>query len=147
MTKPKRKDAETIWEVDDKLWKRVSPLLVIDKPRKKSGRPRKDDRTILNGVIWLARTGSQWSALPREYGAKSTVHDRLQEWVSHGAFRAVWLLLLEEFDDLEGIDWIWEAADGCLTKAPLGKKGLRARRKASGGIRPTGESSVSSGTC
>ena len=53
-----------IWEVDDALWADLQPLLVIDKPRKKPGRPRNDDRPIFNGLIWLARTGAQWEELP-----------------------------------------------------------------------------------
>ncbi|HET6232482.1 MAG TPA: transposase, partial [Longimicrobiaceae bacterium] len=97
-----------------------------------SGRPRKSDRQILNGLIWLARTGAQWSALPREFGAKSTVHDRFQEWIRHGVFARAWAVLLEAYDDLVGIDWTWQAADGCIVKAPLGKRGLTARRKPRG---------------
>jgi hypothetical protein len=55
----KPKDDPTIWEVDDALWAQLQPLLVITKPRKKSGRPRSDDRPIFNGLIWLARNGGQ----------------------------------------------------------------------------------------
>jgi len=128
----KAKDDPTIWEVDDALWERIKPLLVIHKVRKKPGRPREDDRRLLNGLIWLARTGAQWVEIPRRYGAKSTVHDRLVEWVEAGVFERAWALLLQEFDALEGIDWTWQAADGCIVKAPLGKKGLMARRKRPG---------------
>lgn len=139
MTTPKPKDDPTIWEVDNALWERVQPLLIIHKFRKKPGRPRVDDRKILNGLIWMARTGAQWSHLPRQYGAKSTVHDRLQEWVEADVFEKTWALLLQEFDGLEGIDWTWQAADGCIVKAPLGKRGLMARRKRPGATPPTGE--------
>lgn len=137
MTKPKAKDNPTIWVVDDELWKRIQPLLVIHKVRKKPGRPRSDDRRILNALIWLARTGSQWSAIPEELGPKSTVHDRFQEWVESGAFEKAWALLLQEFDGLEGINWTWQAADGCIVKAPLGKRGLMARRKRPAATPPT----------
>ena len=136
----------TIWTVDDALWERIAPLLVIDKVRKKPGRPRNSDRQILNGLIWLARTGAQWDALPREFGAKSTVHDRFQEWIQHGVLERVWALLLEEYDGLEGIDWTWQAADGCIVKAPLGKKGLTARRKPRDATRRTGARADASGT-
>jgi transposase len=129
----------TIWEVDDALWERIQPLLVIHKVRKKSGRPRSDDRPILNGVIWMARTGAQWSEIPSRFGAKSTVHDRFQEWVVAGVFEKVWALLLREIDALAGIDWTWQAADGCIVKAPLGKRGLMARRKRRVATPPTGE--------
>ena len=51
-------DDPTIWRVDDVLWAQREPVLRVDKPRKKPGRPRRDDRAIFDGLIWLARTGS-----------------------------------------------------------------------------------------
>ncbi len=146
MTTPKAKDDPTIWEVDDALWERIQPLLIIHKVRKKPGRPRKDDRQILNGLIWMARTGCQWSEIPRRFGAKSTVHDRFQEWVEAGVFAKAWTLLLQEFDGLEGIDWTWQAADGCIVKAPFGKKGAPARKQPPAPTPPTGANPAPSGT-
>ena len=88
------KDDPTIWRVDDALWALLAPILASDKPRKKPGRPRRDDRAIFDGLIWLARTGSQWSQLPREFGPKSTVHERFTEWVATGALERAWAVLL-----------------------------------------------------
>jgi putative transposase len=139
MTTTNAKDDPTIWEVDDALWERVQPLLFIHKVRKKPGRPRNEDRQILNGLIWMARTGCQWAEIPRRFGPKSTVHDRFQEWVEADVFAKAWTLLLQEFDGLEGINWTWQAADGCIVKAPLGKRGLMARRKRPGATPLTGE--------
>jgi len=113
----------TMWEVDDELWGLLAPLLVIEKPRLKPGRPRADDRRIFNGLIWLARTGSQWSTLPACFGPKSTVHARFQEWIAHGKMEAAWALLLQEYDGEVGLQLEWQAADGCLIKAPGQKRG------------------------
>ena len=143
----KAKDDPTIWRVDDALWAEFRPLLVIDKPRKKPGRPRLDDRPIFDGLIWLARNGGQWATLPRQFGAKSTVHARFLEWVEHGCFEKAWARLLAVYDDEVGLDWQWQAADGCLVKAPLGKKGGPARRRRPAPTPPTGGSVASSGTC
>lgn len=126
------KDDPTIWRVDDALWARLAPLLSIDKPRKKPGRPRRDDRVLFAGLIWLLRTGAQWAALPAEFGPKSTCHARFHEWVRAGVFQQAWALLLHDDDEEIGLDWEWQAADGCLVKAPLGKRGRRARRKRPG---------------
>ena len=117
------KDDPTLWRVDDALWERLAPLLVVDKPRKKPGRPRTADRPLFDGILWLLRTGAQWKTIPRECGPKSTVHDRFEEWVETGAFAQAWTLLLEEYDEFVGLDLHWQSADGCLIKAPLGKKG------------------------
>ncbi len=45
------KDDPTIWRVDDELWAELRPLLVVDKPRKRPGRPRQDDRPIFDALI------------------------------------------------------------------------------------------------
>lgn len=122
-------DDPTIWRVDDDLWALLAPVLRSTKDRKKPGRPRRDDRAIFDGLIWLARSGSQWSALPREFGPKSTVHERFSEWVASGALERAWAVLLRAYDGEIGLDWSWQAADGCIVKAPFGKKGMLARRK------------------
>jgi putative transposase len=141
------KDDPTIWRVDDALWTRLAPLLSIDKPRKKPGRPRRDDRILFDGVIWILRTGAQWAALPKEFGPKSTCHARFQEWVQAGVFAQAWALLLAEYDAEIGLDWAWQAADGCLVKAPLGKRGRTARPRRRGAIPPTAARVAPSATC
>jgi putative transposase len=137
----------TIWRVDDALWALVAPLLKSDKVRKKPGRPRRDDRALFDGLIWLARTGAQWSQLPREFGPKSTVHERFTEWTTSGALERAWAALLRTYDGEIGLDWTWLAADGCLVKAPFGKKGERARRKPRGATPPIAANPARNGTC
>ena len=141
------KDDPTIWRVDDALWVLLEPLLKVDKARKKPGRPRRDDRALFDGLIWLARTGAQWSQLPREFGPKSTVHERFTEWIETGALERAWAVLLREYDADIGLDWEWQAADGCIVKAPFGKKGALARRKPPAPTRPTGANPAPSATC
>jgi transposase len=131
------KDDPTIWRVDDALWALLEPILRSGKVRKKPGRPRRDDRAIFDGLVWLARTGSQWSQLPREFGPKSTVHERFSEWVASGALERAWAALLRTYDGEIGLDWTWQAADGCIVKAPFGKKGALARRRPRGRTPPT----------
>ncbi len=139
-------DDPTIWRVDDALWAELRPLLVVDKPRKKPGAPRKDDRRIFDGLIWLARTGGQWAALPAEFGPKSTAHDRLTEWVAHGCLARAWAHLLAVYDDEIGLEWAWQSADGGLVKAPLGKKGGAARRRRPARTPPTAPNAAASAT-
>jgi transposase len=141
------KDDPTIWRVDDDLWALLAPILKSEKDRKKPGRPRRDDRAIFDGLIWLARTGAQWSQLPRELGPKSTVHERFTEWTTSGALERAWAALLRAYDGEVGLDWTWLAADGCLVKAPFGKKGEPARRKPRGATPPTGANPARNGTC
>ena len=142
-----QRDDPTIWRVDDALWAELQPLLHVDKVRKQPGRPRLDDRAMFDGLIWLARTGGQWAALPREFGAKSTVHARFQEWVASGCLERAWGRLLEVYDEALGLDWQWQSADGCLVKAPLGKKGGPASRKRPGATPPIVGNVAPSATC
>jgi transposase len=141
------KDDPTIWRVDDPLWAVLEPILTSDKPRKKVGRPRRDDRAIFDGLIWLARTGAQWSQLPREFGPKSTAHERFSEWVTSGALPRAWAVLLQAYDDAIGIDWTWQAAAGCIVTAPFGTKGVRARRRRRGAPPPIAANPAPSAIC
>jgi transposase len=135
---------------DDALWALLAPILKSDKPRKQPGRPRRADRAIFDGLIWLARTGGHWSQLPREFGPKSTVHERFTEWVKTGALERAWAVLLHAYDGELGLDWSWQAADGCIVTAPVGKKGALARSRRRGRIPPdcppTGPNRAPNGT-
>jgi putative transposase len=75
---------------------------------------------MLGAMLYVLRTGIQWNALPREIGASTTVYDRFREWERDGFFQRLWAAGLQEFDDLVGIDWEWQAMDGVMTKAPFG---------------------------
>ena len=114
--------------ISDELWDHIGPLLTVEKPRKKSGRPRRDDRLLLEGLIWLWRSGEQWAALPAEFGPKSTCHARFREWIESGALAKVWPLLISECGELAGLAAPWQEIDGALRVAP-GKKGPAVLRR------------------
>ncbi len=82
-----------------------------------------------------------------EFGPKSTVHARFQEWVQTGAFARAWTVLLEDYDAFVGLDLHWQSADGCLVKAPLGKKGGLARQNGRGPTPPTGAKRAPNAIC
>lgn len=116
----KRKKRAPGWRVPDELWERVEPLLPKYRKSKQGGRPRVDRRRVLDGILYVLRTGCQWNAVPREFGASSTLHNYFQEWTDKGVFFRLWKEALWEYDALEGIDWGWQSLDGAMTKAPLG---------------------------
>jgi putative transposase len=109
------------WKVSDELWERAEPLIPPAPSHAKGGRPRMPDRQAFEAIVYVLRTGIQWNALPRELGASSTVHDRFQEWEKQGFFLALWQAGLEEYDEVQGIQWEWQAVDGVMTKAPFGQ--------------------------
>ena len=109
------------WRVSDEFWEKVRPLIPPTPSHAKGGRTRMDDRQAFAAMIYVLRTGIQWNALPRQMGASSTVHDRYQEWERLGFFEQLWRAGLVEYEELEGIEWEWQAIDGAMTKAPLGR--------------------------
>ena len=109
------------WTVSDEFWEKVEPLVPPAPSHAKGGRTRMDDRKAFAAIVYVLRTGIQWNALPRELGASSTVHDRFQEWERAGFFEELWGARLAEYDEMEGIEWEWQAIDGVMTKAPLGR--------------------------
>ena len=112
---------ETIWHTPEDLWSLIAPLLGPEKQPSTPGRPAVPFRRIFDGLIYVLRTGCQWSAIPREeYAPKSTVWGRFKQWVEAGVFEQAWMLVLVYYDLELGIDWKWQALDGVITKAPLG---------------------------
>src|SRR5262245_59470218 len=75
---------------------------------------------MLNGILFRMRSGCQWDQLPERYGPKSTVHDWFQRWAKGGVFEKIRALLVAECDELGGVEWKWQAADGMLGKARFG---------------------------
>jgi putative transposase len=108
------------WSLPDWLWNHFALLLPVPSPDQRGGRPRRDDRQILAGIFYVLRTGCHWKALPRCFGAPSTVHARFQSWVGAGVFHRAHAAGLHAYDDCHGIEWEWQSADGAMTKAPLG---------------------------
>lgn len=110
----------TIWEVSDDLWEIIRILLDEYDPPASTGRPRNDRRSILNAIIHRFRSGCQWNHLPREFGDDSTIHRVFQHWVKLGIFEKIWAELLAECNELEQVQWDWQAADGWMGKARMG---------------------------
>ena len=111
-------------EIPEDLWNLIEPLLPPDKPPRANGWPRVLNRTVLNGILYVLRTGCQWKMVPREYGSGSTCHLRFQTWVRAGVFERIWRVCLEHYDDLQGIDWRFQSMDSATVSAPV-KGGIK----------------------
>ena len=78
---------ETIRNQDDQ-WQRIAKFLP-EKQAGTRGRPPKEARTILNGIIWLARSGAPWRDLPERYGSWKAVYTRFQKLLKSGIIQAI----------------------------------------------------------
>lgn len=118
--RPKDQPLPTIWRVPDELWYRIEPILLELDPPYDTGAKRIDQRAALDAIIYRLRSGVQWNQLPKEFPDDSSVHRTMQRWVKKGIFEAIWAELVEVCDDLGGVDFQWQAADGCLGKPEAG---------------------------
>ena len=70
------------YELTDDEWNRVAPLLPPENSGKQ-GRPSKCNRTILNGIVWIARSGAPWRDLP----------ERFRKWIEDGILDNIFRVL------------------------------------------------------
>ena len=75
------------YDLSDLEWRIVEPLL----PGVGKGKPRTDDRRLINGIFYVLRTGSPWRDLPERYGPYTTIYNRYNRWAKRG----VWLAMFE----------------------------------------------------
>jgi transposase len=84
-------------ELTDVQWELLKPLVEPKTPRKRRGRPWRDTRQVLEGVLWILRTGAQWSELPKDkFPPYQTCHRRFQQWVRSGTLGKVLRCLAED---------------------------------------------------
>jgi transposase len=69
-------------ELSDQQWELLAPFFP-HRPRKRGGQ-WKDDRTMLNGILWRLNTGAPWRDLPERYGPWQTVHHRFSQMRQSG---------------------------------------------------------------
>lgn len=89
------------YELTDQEWEQIAPLL-LSQNTGKPGRPAKDNRMMLNAMVWLDRSGAAWRDLPERYGPWTSVYSRFRKWIDDGVldniFRA--LSLEAELEEL-----------------------------------------------
>ncbi len=95
--------------------------------------------------------GGQWNHRPPEFGDDSSVYRAFVRWEQKAIFDVLWAILLTKCDDLRGVDWQWQSADGRLGRArgvPGSGAGKRGRKpSASAPTQPTAPSLASRKAC
>ena len=95
-------------DLTDAQWERLAPLLPPQRSGK-PGRPYEDHRQVLNGILWILRTGAPWRDLPDRYGPHQTCYDRFVRWRRAGLWERL-LQTLHGQADAAG-ELAWEVAD------------------------------------
>ena len=84
-------------EITNEEWERIKELFPPERTGKK-GRPAKNNRNMLNGMLWIARTGAQWRELPERYGPWQTVYSRFRKWQEIGIWENIFHMLSSDAD-------------------------------------------------
>jgi transposase len=109
--------------LDDRLWKRIEPLLPVKKRRfRHPGRKPLDQRAVLTGILFVLKTGIPWEYLPREMGCGSgmTCWRRLRDWQKAGVWSKVQRVLLNELRGADQIDFSRALVDSDSIRAVFG---------------------------
>jgi transposase len=111
----------TVKRIPDELWDEIRLILPPEKPNNTIGCPSVSFRNVLDGILYVLRTGCQWKMLPKEFGSGSTCHRRFQQWSISKVLQRLWSRLLKVYDDIVGIRWKWQSLDSISVEAPLGE--------------------------
>ena len=117
-------------ELTDEQWAIIGPL-IPEPPRREDGRgrPWKDTREVMNGVLWILRSGARWQDLPERFPPYQTCHRRFQQWSRDGTLRNVLEALAEDLRTRGELDLSECFIDGTFIVA---KKGAQKWERPSG---------------
>lgn len=101
--------------ISDVLWNKIKWIFCKNKGR---GRPPRNPRQVLNGILFIIDSGAQWRRLPSEYGPKNTVHGQFVRWAKSGVFQKLFEYLRELYF-CSNEDFGWFAIDAIHVKAPI----------------------------
>ena len=115
------------YEVTDEQWAEIGPLLPPERGRR--ARPARNNRVMVNAMLWILRTGAPWRDLPRYYPPWKSVHTRLSRWAKQGVWQNA-LAQLTTGADAEGF-----AIDGTIVRAHQDAHGARKKGASRSGAR------------
>src|SRR5215207_7048074 len=117
-------------ELTDEEWATLEPLLPPSRPA--TGRPNKNHRTILNGILWILRTGAPWRDLPERFGPWRTVYSRFRRWQQAGVWERALAALQSAADAAGLLDWSLHFVDATGVRAHQHAAGARRSEQALG---------------
>jgi transposase len=118
-------------DLTDQQWRRLEPLLPPEKPW--TGRPNEDHRRILNGILWIDRTGAPWRDLLRRYGPVGTASSRFYRWRKAGIWQGILEALQARADRQGRVDWSLHFVDSTIVRAHQHAAGARKAGGEKGG--------------
>jgi transposase len=114
-------------ELSDSQWELLAPFFP-PRPRRRGGQ-WKDDRLILNGILWRLNTGAPWRDLPQRYGKWKTVHDRFTKLRRSGLLDRLLGALQRQLDERGLIDYDLWCVDSSSIRASRAAAGASSKKK------------------
>lgn len=111
-------------DLTDAQWERLAPLLPPERSGKK-GHPYRPHRPVLNGILWIQRTGAPWADLPDRYPPRGTCSDRLARWQRNGVWKRILQALQAEAEAQDELAWVQAAVDSPTVRAHQHAAGAR----------------------
>jgi transposase len=106
--------------VTDAQWAKIEPLLPQLPRGGQGGRPWIGNRAVINGILWVLKTGARWCDLPAEYPSPSTCWRRLKRWDEDGTWLGLWRAFIAELDERGRLQWETAFIDGTFASAKKG---------------------------
>ena len=88
------------------------------------GRPREDDRRVMNGIVWKIRSGAPWRDVPARYGSWKSIYTRFRRWALDGTFTRMLAGAQADADAAGDIDWL-VSVDSTIVRAHQHAAGAR----------------------
>jgi transposase len=118
----------------DDQWAKMAPLLPSERPGVPGGRPRRSNREVVEGILWILRTEARGQDLPRRYPSPCTCWRRLKRWEEQELWLKIWRLFLSQLEVAGLLDGEEAFIDASFAPAKKGAPGsgkpggARARR-------------------
>jgi transposase len=106
--------------VTDAQWAKMEPHLPRPRRSRKGGRPRIDNRDVVDGILWVLKTGARWRDLPDGYPSGTTCWRRMRQWDEDGTWLALWRAFLGQLDARGRLRWENTFIDGSFASAKKG---------------------------
>jgi len=108
-------------DLTDEQWRLIEPCLP-PLPPPHPGRPPRDGRAVLNGILWKIRTREPWYNMPPAYPSHQTCYRYYLKWQRTGLLKKIYAILAEDLRSRGGLDLPQAVRDGIIPLVPEGSR-------------------------
>ena len=108
----------------DREWNAIRVFLPAERPNR-SGRPWTPHRQVIDGILWVLRTGCIWADVPSEFGKSKTLYNRFWRWTREGLWDRVFNALIRHRDAMGQVNRSLWCVDSSVIRAHRVASGAR----------------------